>query len=432
MGEGIVMKSTNRLMILDGLRTPFGKAQGALAALEADDLGRLVLREIADRRRLRPEDVDQVILGCVGQNAKAANLARVVALRAGLGHAMPAMTVHRNCASGMEAITQAALRVATGRGHTFLVGGTESMSNYPLEVSDAAKRLLLKLQRARSLRARLSVLSRLRPRHLKPVVTLLRGLKDPTSGLDMGQTAEKIAREFGVDREAQDAYALQSHRRATEARDRLAEEILPIATPSKWVDEDESVRPEQSMEALAKLRPVFEKRYGTVTAGNACPVSDGAVGLLVGSEDRAGSLGVEPLGVLIDWCYVALDPTRMGLGPVHAIARLLHQTGLDIEDIDLFEINEAFAAQVLACLAAARDAEFCRRELGLERALGEIPLERLNVNGGAVALGHPVGATGARLVLTLLREMKRRGLKRGVASLCVGGGQGAALLLELP
>ena len=426
------MKSTERLMILDGVRTPFGKAGGALAPLDADDLGRLVLRELVDRRRLQGDDVDQVFLGCVGQNAKAANIARVVALRAGLGDHMPAMTVHRNCASGMEAVTQAALRVATGRGHTFLVGGTESMSNYPLEVSDATKQLLMDLQRARSLKAKLGILSRLRPRHLRPVITLLRGLKDPTSGLNMGQTAEKIAREFGVDRDAQDAYALRSHQRAAAARDRLRDEILPVSAGPAWVEDDESVRPEQSMEALAKLRPVFEKKYGTVTAGNACPVSDGAVGLLVGSEDRASSLGIDPLGVLVDWCYVALDPTRMGLGPVHAIAKLLQQTGLDLEDIELFEINEAFAAQVLACLRAARDVSYCRRELGLERALGEIPEERLNVNGGAVALGHPVGATGARLVLTLLREMKRRGLKRGVASLCVGGGQGAALLLELP
>jgi acetyl-CoA acetyltransferase family protein len=267
---------------------------------------------------------------------------------------------------------------------------------------------------------------------LRPRFALLEALRDPVSGLDMGETAERLAREFELPRPRQDEYALMSHQRAVAAAGRLREEIVPVFPPPacEALAADAGPRADQALEQLARLRPRFDRRYGTVTAGNSCPVSDGAVALLVGDEAAAKSWPVPPLGRVRAWAAVGLAPARMGLGPVHAAARALDEAGLALEDIDLFEINEAFAAQVLACLAAAGSAAFARAELGRDRPLGVIPLERLNVNGGAIALGHPVGATGARLLLTLLVEMRRRGARRGLAALCVGGGQGMAFVLE--
>jgi len=273
---------------------------------------------------------------------------------------------------------------------------------------------------------------RFRPALLRPRSALLEALHDPVSGLGMGETAERLAREFALPRTRQDEYALVSHQRAVAAAGRLREEIVPAFPPPACepLAADTGPRADQSLERLARLRPRFDRRHGTVTAGNSCPVSDGAVALLVGDEAAARDWPVPPLGRVQAWAAVGLEPARMGLGPVHAVARVLDETGLALDDIELFELNEAFAAQVLACLDAAGSAAFARAELGRDRPLGAIPLERLNVNGGAIALGHPVGATGARLLLTLLLEMGRRGARRGLAALCVGGGQGMAFLVE--
>jgi acetyl-CoA C-acetyltransferase/acetyl-CoA acyltransferase len=267
---------------------------------------------------------------------------------------------------------------------------------------------------------------------LKPRFALAEALTDPVCGLNMGQTAEVLAREFRIERGRQDEFALLSHQRAVAARERLREEIVPFfpAPGFEMVRDDTGPRENQSIESLARLKPYFDRRNGTVTVGNACPVTDGAVALLVGDEETARGWPVPPLGRVRAWAFAGLSPRRMGLGPVHAMAKALEEAGLTLEDVDLFEINEAFAAQVLACLEAAKSPAFARAELGREGALGEIPIERLDVNGGAIALGHPVGASGARLLLTLLLEMRRRGLRRGLASLCVGGGQGAAFILE--
>ncbi len=423
---------TNRLVIVDGVRTPFCKAGTDLASLGADELGRIAVNALLARTGLDPALVDEVIFGCVAQPVDAANVARVIALRAGIPESVPASTVQRNCASGCEAITQAHEKLLAGRGSIFIVGGAESMSNIPLLFKPATAAKFSRLSRARNLGQRLRSLGRFRPSDFQPRIGLLLGLSDPVCGLNMGETAEVLAREFGISREEQDAFAVASNQRAVAARDRQAEEICPAFLPPKAaaVTKDNGPRDHQSLEALAKLRPVFDRRTGTVTAGNASQVTDGAVALLVMSEQRAAELGFTPLGVLAGYAYAGCDPSRMGLGPAFAIARAEQQTGLSLQDADLVELNEAFAAQTLAVLKSAKSETFARKFLGRDRALGEIPAEKLNVNGGAIALGHPVGATGARIVLTSLKELQRRKAKRALVSLCVGGGQGAALWLE--
>jgi acetyl-CoA C-acetyltransferase/acetyl-CoA acyltransferase len=426
---------TPRIAILDGVRTPCCKAGGALAGVPADDLGAVVVRELLARLELAPRAVDEVIFGNVGQPAHAANIARVIALKAGLPAATVAHTVHHNCASGMRSITDAALHIAAGRADLVVAGGTESMSGIPLLFSPPMTRLLADLMKAKTLAARLRAIARFRPAHLRPVIALKLGLTDPVCELNMGQTAEILARAFGVGRGEQDAFAVESHRKAAAAQHggRLAEEIIPVPVPPHYramQDRDDGVRPEQSLDALARLAPYFDRRAGTVTVGNACPVTDGAAAVVLASEARAKQLGVEPLGWLVEHAYAALDGRRMGLGPVFATAQLLPRCGWTMDEVDLVELNEAFAAQVLANVRAFASDDFARAELGRKRAVGAIDAGKLNVNGGAIALGHPVGATGTRLVVTALRELRRRGGGRAIATLCVGGGQGAALALE--
>jgi acetyl-CoA C-acetyltransferase/acetyl-CoA acyltransferase len=406
------------LVIIDGVRTPFCKVGADLSALAADELGRIAVDALLTRTGFDPALVDEVIFGCVCQPVDAANVARVIALRAGLPQASTAATVHRNCASGFEAITTAAERVLSGHGSVFIVGGAESMSQVPLLYTEAAARKFAALSRAHGLAAQAAAFSAFRPSDFKPRVALKLGLTDPISGLNMGETAEVLAREFRISRARQDEFALKSHQRAIAAEARLAEEICPVYLPggraAHPILHDHGPRPNQSLEALGQLKPVFDKRHGSVTAGNSSQITDGAVALLVMAESRAAALGVKPIGRLLGWAYTGCDPVRMGIGPVSAIRKLEQLTGHSVRDADLIEINEAFAAQVLAVL----------------QSLGDVPEDRLNVNGGAIALGHPVGATGARLTLTALKELARRGGGRAIVSACVGGGQGAALLLE--
>ena len=388
-----------------------------LAALAADELGRIAVSALLARTGLDPQHVDEVIFGCVGQPAEAMNLARVIALRAGIPQHVPAVTVHRNCASGLEAVTSAYERMCAGHGEVFIVGGAESMSQLPLMFPKSVAKKFGAIAKAKTLLQKLTAFASFRPADFSPRIGLKLGLTDPVSGLNMGETAEILARENGISRAAQDAFAVRSHAKAVAAQDKLAEEIcpaFPANNGAKPVTRDNGPRTDQSVEALAKLRPVFERNLGTVTAGNSSQITDGAVALLVMSEQRAAELGFKPLGRLLGYAYVGCDPARMGLGPVGAIKKANAQTGLSLADADLIEINEAFAAQVLAVL----------------KQLGNLPDEKLNVNGGAIALGHPVGATGARLVLTTLKELHRRTAKHALVSLCVGGGQGAALWLE--
>jgi acetyl-CoA acetyltransferase family protein len=422
------------LYIVAGVRTPFCKMGTALAGVDAVDLGRAAAAAVLAQTGIDPAQIDEVIFGCVGQPADAANVSRVIALRAGVPDSVPAITVHRNCASGFEAITQAAEKIAAGRGDIFLVGGTESMSRYPLLYNDSAAKKFGALSKAKNLTQKAAALLRFRPADFVPRVGLVLGLTDPVCGCNMGQTAEILARDWHITREAQDQFALQSHQRAAAAKEKLAGETWPVyprgTRAPVTVTEDNGVRPNQTIEALAKLRPIFEKRGGTVTAGNASQVTDGAVAMLVMSEAALRRTRLTPLGQLVHYAYAGCEPARMGLGPLYAIAKAQKLSGLGLKDAELIEINEAFAAQVLACSAAAMSSEFNRTHLERNVVLGEIPNEILNVNGGAIALGHPVGATGVRLVLTALKELQRRQARRALVSLCVGGGQGGALWLE--
>jgi len=338
-----------------------------------------------------------------------------------------AHSVQRNCASGMEALTTAAQLIQLGEARTIVAGGVESMSRIPLLYNREATELYLRLGKAKNWRQRLSTLLSFRPRHFKPVLGVQLGLTDPVCGLIMGDTAENLVRDFNLSRQEQDAFALESHRRASEAQKRgiLAQEIIPVNT----LREDAGPRKDQTMEALARLKPFFQKN-GTVTVGNSCPITDGAAALIVMPGEAVRAEGRRPLGYLRAYAYTGCDPARMGLGPVFATSKLLEKTGLSLRDFDLIELNEAFAAVVLGNEKAFASPHFAREHLGRDAALGEIDRSRLNVNGGAIALGHPVGATGTRLVLTLLKELRRRNLRRGLATLCVGGGQGAALLLD--
>jgi len=402
-----------------------------LARLGPEELGRVAVNALLTKTGIDPAIIDEVIFGCVGQPADAANVARVIALRAGIPHHVPAVTVHRNCASGCESFTQAYEKMVVGRGSVFVVGGTESMSQVPLLFRQSAAEKFSKLARAKSLSQKVRAFTAFRPSDFQPRIGLQLGLTDPVCGMNMGETAELLAREYGIPRDMQDAFALESHARANAAREKLAEEICPVYNGVKApVTQDNGPRKDQSIEALAKLKAVFDRKTGTVTAGNASQITDGAVALLVMTEEKASQLGLQPMGALTGYAYAGCDPARMGLGPVFAIAKVEEKLGMSLELADLVEINEAFAAQVLAVLKCLRDDDFARQHLGRVRPIGKVPKERLNVNGGAIALGHPVGATGARLILTSLKELARRQAKRALVSLCVGGGQGAAIWLE--
>jgi acetyl-CoA acetyltransferase family protein len=423
------------IYIVDGVRTPFAKAGTALADTEAVELGKTAVRLLVARSGIDPSTIEEVIFGCVGQPADAANIARVIALRAGIPESVPAITVHRNCASGFEAVTQAAEKMLVGRGDIFVVGGVESMSQIPMLYSQEAAKKFGAFARAKNLSQKLGVLSSFRPTDFQPRIGLRLGLSDPVSGCNMGQTAENLSRDFNVTREEQDAFAMRSHQKAVAAREKLKQEITPVYLPKSkngqpFMDQDNGPRENQTMEALGKLKPVFEQQTGTVTAGNSSQITDGAAALLLMTERALKQSGLTPLGRLEGYAYAGLDPSRMGLGPVYAIHRAEGKTGLGLKNADIIEINEAFAAQVIACQRAAKSETYCREHLQRETVLGEIPDDILNLNGGAIALGHPVGVTGSRLVLTALKELHRRSAGRALVSLCVGGGQGGALWLS--
>jgi len=422
----------DRIAIIDGLRSPVAKASGKLNNVGADTLGAIITKELILRNGLDYKQFDEVIIGNVAQPANAANIARVMAIRAGFPQSIPAYTVHRNCASGMQAISSAIEKIYSNQGDLYLVGGIESMSNIPLLHSDKFRNLMTKLTYARNPSDKLYLLSTFKPSFLKPVIGLISGLTDPISGKIMGITAENLANEFRISREDQDRYALNSHLKAEKAIKSkvLKDEIHPIMTKDSSIVDDDGVRYGQNMESLKKLRPIFDRLSGTVTAGNSSQVSDGACSLIVTTESKAKQLGLEPLGFVSDYAYAGLDAHRMGLGPVYATKKLFDKTGTKLNEIDIVELNEAFAAQVIANLEAFKSNEFCQRTFGSD-AIGEIDESILNVNGGAIALGHPVGMSGARIVLTALKELRRRKAKKALATLCVGGGQGAAFLLEV-
>ena len=418
--------------VLSGVRTPFAKAGSVFKKVPSYELGRIAASEVIARSELDPARIDEVVFGHCAMPAEAANSSRIVALRAGVPERVPAVTVHRNCASGMEAVANACHRIGSGDAKLVLAGGMESMSQIPLQYTFEYADFLEGLMRAKTPFAKLGAMMKFKPRMLTPRIAIAEGLTDLVCGLNMGQTAEVLSREFRITRERQDAFALQSHQRAVAAREKLREEIVPVYPGPGYepVRDDVGPREAQTLEALAKLKPYFDRRNGTVTVGNSCQITDGAAAMLIGDDETAQGWPTPPLGRIRSFAFAGLAPGRMGLGPVFAMAKALAKAELTLTEIELFEINEAFAAQVLACVEAAKSEKFCKDELGLDKALGEIPEERLNVNGGAIALGHPVGSSGARLIIATLNEMRRRGARLGIASLCVGGGQGAAFVLE--
>ena len=424
------------VVVVTGVRTPFVKAWTTLGAVHPVDLGRLVVREAVERADLDPTTIDEVVVGNIAGPADAANIARVIALAGKLPRNIPAFTVNRNCASGLQSIVEAAYRIRAGDADVMVAGAVESMSAIPLLFSAEAQRTWMRLGRARGMLGKLGAMAAFRPRHFKPLIGLQLGLTDAASGLNMGQTAELLAGEFDIGREEQDRFALQSHQRAAAAwsEGRMQDEVVPVPVPPRYeqaAERDNGIREAQTLEALAKLRPVFDRRYGTVTAGNSSQITDGAAALVLASGRRARELGLSVLGKIRSWAFAGCDPARMGLGPVLATPLALRRAGgLALERMERVEINEAFAAQVLGCIAAWRDSKYCREELHLRSAFGEIEQEKLNVDGGAIALGHPVGSSGARIVLHLCHVLQQNNAARGMASICIGGGQGGAMLVE--
>lgn len=422
-----------RIAVVSGLRTPFCKASGVMRDLEADDLGAFIVRELLARSNILPSQVDELIFGNVLQPPHAANIARIISIKGGLPNKVTAFTVNRNCASGMESIATAADKIQMGHAEIIVAGGTESMSNFPITIRKGYKDFLQRLSKAKNWQQKLSAIFSFRPGFLVPEIP---EISDPLCGLSMGQTAENLSREFLVSREEQDAFSLLSQERAVLAstEGRLADEIAPIPLAPSYATvqtADDGPRANQTLEALTKLKPIFDRVTGTVTAGNSSQVTDGAAAVILMKESKAKKLGLQPLGYIRDYAAAGLQPSRMGLGPAFATAKILARTGMQLSDFDLIEINEAFAAQVLAVVKACASEDFARKELGRDKAVGKIDLEKLNVNGGAIALGHPLGASGTRLVLTLLKELKRRNKNVGLAALCIGGGQGQAIVLEV-
>jgi acetyl-CoA C-acetyltransferase len=421
------------IYIVDGARTPFLKARNRPGPFAASDLATDAGRALLLRQPFAPADLDEVILGCAAPSVDEVNIGRVVALRMGCGHKVPGWTVMRNCASGMQALDSAMDSMRAGRSHLVLAGGVDALSRAPLLFSDAMVTWLANWYAAKSLGRRAALLAKFRPNYLAPVIGLMKGLTDPVVGLLMGQTAENLAYRFGISRAEMDAYAAQSHARVLAAqRDgHFANEIVSLIDRAGNVyPADDGVRDDSTPANLAKLKPFFDRKYGNVTAGNSSQVTDGAAWLLLASEEALAHFNLAPKGRIVDSQWAALDPAQMGLGPVYAATPLMTRNNLGLADVDAWEINEAFAAQVLACLAAWQDDAFCRDELGLQGALGAIEEAKLNADGGAIALGHPVGASGARIVLHLLNTLEREGGHRGIAAICIGGGQGGAMLVE--
>ena len=391
------------VVIVGGVRTPIGSHGGAFRTITAQELAKIVMQEVLRQTGVDPATIDDVIFGCIGQGSDAPNIARVAALMAGVPVEVPGFTVQRNCASGLQSITSAYQAIQAGDGQVFLVGGTESMSTAPYIVRGA--RWGLKL------------------RHAQFTDSLWEGLTDPICNQIMGRTAENVAEMYHITREEQDAYAVNSHKKAFMATrmGKFREEIVPVPVVKKAagqevareeITQDECINPGLTVQKAA-LYPTVFKENGTVTPANACPISDGAAALVVMTAERAQALGLKPWARIVSYAYAGVPPEIMGIGPAKAAPKALARAGLKIEDMDLIEINEAFAAQTLAV----------GKELGWDWA-------KVNVNGGAIALGHPVGCSGARIVVTLLKEMARRNARYGLATMCVGGGQGGAMVVE--
>src|SRR5438034_2256201 len=420
--------------VVDGARTPFLKARNRPGPFAASDLAVQAGRELLMRQRFAPTDLDEVILGCASPSPDEVNIGRVVALRIGCGKKVPGWTVMRNCASGKQALDSAIANIRGGRSDLVLAGGVDALSRAPLLYSDRMVLWFAGFSAAKTFGEKAGAFLRLNPAALfTPIIGIVKGLTDPMVGLLMGQTAENLAFRFGITRREMDDFAAESHRRvlAAQKAGHFDGEIAPLFdADGKLYVADDGVREDSTAENLAKLKPFFDRKYGNVTAGNSSQITDGATWLVLASEAAVAKHNLPVLGTIVDSEWAGLDPAQMGLGPVHAVTPIMKRHGLGLNDLDLWEINEAFAAQVIACLRAWASDDYCRAELGLDHALGELDLARLNVDGGAIALGHPVGASGARIVLHALNVLERYGGKRAIAAICIGGGLGGAMLLE--
>jgi acetyl-CoA C-acetyltransferase len=421
------------IYVVDGARTPFLKAQKGPGPFAASDLATQAGRALLLRQPFEPSDLDEVILGCAAPSPDETNIGRMVALRLGCGNKVPGWTVMRNCASGMQAIDSAIANIQRGRSELVLAGGVDALSRAPLLYSDAMVRWFAGMMSMRSAGQKAQHFAKLSPGALlSPVIGLMKGLTDPVVGLLMGQTAENLAWRFGIDRKQMDEFAVRSHQRAIAGRaaGHFGEIVQVVDGKGNVYAEDDGVRADASLAGMAKPKPFFDKKYGSVTAANSSQITDGAAWVLLASEEAVKKWNLKPLGRIVDSQWSGLAPEQMGLGPVHASTPILQRNGLTLADVDYWELNEAFAAQVLGCQAAWQDDAYCREQLDLPGAYGAIDDARLNVDGGAVSIGHPVGASGARIVLHLLHVLRRNKAKRGVATICIGGGLGGAMLLE--
>ena len=423
-----------RLAIVAGLRTPFAKQASAYRDLSAQDLARIVVRELVQRSEIDPKIIDLCVYGQVVPSVSAPNIAREVVLGTGLPKNIEAFSVSRACATSFQALTSAAESILAGQSTAAICGGADSSADVPITVSRRLAGALVDASKAKTLADKLRIFSKLSPRDLVPIPP---AIKEPTTGLTMGESAEKMAREAGITRAAQDAFAHRSHSKASAAwkAGLFADEVMHVVPgPSfdKPIAEDNLVRHDSELSSYEKLRPAFDKKYGTVTAGNSSALTDGASALIVMSESKAKALGYTPLGYLRSWAYAALDPAGwMLMGPSYASPLALDRAGLTLKDMDLVDMHEAFAAQILCKVQAFGSRRFAEEKLGRSEAIGEIDDTRFNVHGGSLALGHPFAATGARMVTTVLRELKRRGGKFGLATACAAGGLGAAVVLEV-
>jgi len=419
-----------RVAIVDGCRTPFAKAGTELKHLGAVELGKIAVRELISRTNLDVGEIDHMVFGTVVQSIQATNIAREVLLGSGIPPSVPAFTVGRACASANQAITSGAEHIALGMADVVIAGGAESLTDIPMLLSDEMRDALVAASRARTLRDRIRAFGRIRPGHLKPITP---AIAEPTTGLTMGQSAERMAQENGISREEQDRWALRSHRLASIATEdgRLTRELAPVFTEGRAITVDNGIRADTSIEKLSSLKPAFDRRYGTVTAGNASPLTDGASAVLLMSEDTARTLGYEPLGYIRSYAYAALAPSDQLLqGPVFAAPLALERAELTMKDIDLLDMHEAFAAQVLSNMQWFESTKIAQERLGRSAPIGLPPEDRINVMGGSIAIGHPFGATGGRITVTLLNEMKRRGSEFGMLTVCAAGAMGFAMVLE--
>jgi acetyl-CoA acyltransferase len=422
--------SGRRVAIVDGCRTPFAKSGTAFRDLSAVELGKIAVRELISRAELDVEEVDHVVYGTVVQSVQEPNIAREVTLGSGIPPSVPAFTVGRACASSNQAITSGAEQIALGMADVVIAGGAESLTDIPILFSDEMRDALVAASKARSLGDRLKAFAGIRPKHLAPITP---AIAEPTTGLTMGQSAEKMAQENGITREEQDRWALRSHQLAWAATEdgRLTREIAPVYVDGVAILQDNGIRPDTSLEKLSQLKPVFDRKYGTVTAGNASPLTDGASAVLLMSEEKAKALGYEPLGYVRGYAYAALSPADQLLqGPVFATPVALERAGLSMKEIDLMEMHEAFAAQVLSNLQWFDSKRIAEERLGRSEPIGHPDLERINVMGGSIAIGHPFGATGGRITITLLNELKRRDQQFGLITVCAAGAMGFAMVVE--